>query len=159
MFKPAFFAIALLTHLSLFGAASQGEAFERQMWQDIKERNWSDLSNRIAPYFQAVQFDGARNKDQYMNRVKALDIGDFTLHNFKVTEGSGVIVVTYNISVSETIEGNRLTSSAMRMSVWQKKRDNWQWIAHAILVPVPTAEQRSEPREEFSQELTTPSKE
>ena len=53
-----------------------------------------------------------------------------------VTEGPGVAVVTYEITLSETIEGQRFTSKASRLSVWQNDNGKWQTIAHASLIPV-----------------------
>jgi hypothetical protein len=141
MFKKVLFAAALLAQLSLFADASQGEDLERKMWQDLKDKKWSEVEKRLAPYFQAVQVDGARDREQYLNRVKALDMGDFTFNNFKVTEGPGVMVVTYDVTVPETIEGKRIISNAVRLSVWHNNNGNWQWIAHSILIPPTVAGQ------------------
>ena len=33
-------------------------------------------------YFQVSFFDGARNKEQFMNLVKSIDISDYTLSDF-----------------------------------------------------------------------------
>ena len=139
MFKKFLFFVVLLAHVSLFADMSQGETLERQRWENIKNHNWKDLDNSIAPYFQMSFFDGARNKEQSMNLAKSTDISDYTLSNFVVTEGPGVAVVTYDITLSETIEGRRLSSKASRLSVWQNDNGKWQIIAHAILIPVPLA--------------------
>ena len=137
MFKFFLFSVVMLTHVSLFADISQGETLERQRWEYIKKHNWKDLDNLIAPYFQASFFDGARNKEQFMKLQKSLGISDYTLSNFVVTEGPSVAIVTYDITLSETIEGRRLTSKASRLSVWQNDNGKWQMIAHAILIPVP----------------------
>ncbi len=136
MFKKVLFSVVMLTHVSLFADSSQGETLERQRWEYIKKHNWKELDNLIAPYFQVSFFDGARNKEQFMNLVKSIDISDYTLSDFVVTEGPGVAVVTYEITLSETIEGQRFTSKASRLSVWQNDNGKWQTIAHASLIPV-----------------------
>ena len=136
MFKKLFFAASLLTQLSLFGDMSLAEQLETQIWQDIKEKKWDDMDKQLAPYFQLALFDGARTKAQYVNFAKALHLSDFTFSNFVVTEGPGVLIVTYDVTVSETISGMHLTSKAVRQSVWQKNGDKWQWIAHSILLPI-----------------------
>lgn len=136
MLKMVLFTIALLSNFSLFAEVSQGETLERQMWEDIKGQKWKDLENKIAPYFQAALYEGVLNKDQYMIHAKALNIDDLILSNFVVTKGPGVTVVTYELATSETIEGKRLSSKAVRLSVWQKNNANWQWVAHALLIPV-----------------------
>ncbi len=138
MLKYVLFALMLITRLSLFAELSQGEILEGQMWKSIRNHKWNDLENLIAPYFQSAFYDEILNKEQFMNQTKTLNSSDFVFSNFKVTEGPGVLVVTYDISVSETIEGRPITSKANRLSVWQKNNNNnWQMIAHALLIPVP----------------------
>lgn len=140
MLKKVIFALALFTNLSLIAEPTQGEALERQMWEYIKSQNWADLEKKIAPYFQAAEFDGAHNKEQYMIRAKKLNISDYKMNDFIVTEGPGLKVVTYSVVVSETIEGKRITANAARLSVWHENNGNWQWAAHAILIPVPASD-------------------
>jgi hypothetical protein len=140
MLKEILFMMALFTNLSLFAEPTQGEVLEKQIWESIKNHKWSDLDKKIAPYFQAALFDGPRNKEQYMTHAKELNISDYTLNNFVVTDGPGIKVITYNVVVSETIENKRITSNAVRLSVWQENNGNWLWTAHAILIPVPSSE-------------------
>ena len=139
MLKKVLPFIAILISLPFFANATQEEAetLERQMWEYIKNHNWEGLDSRIAPFFQAGQFDGFRNKEQYINRAKTLNLTDFTISDFTVTEGPETMIVTYNITAAETIGGKRLSTKAGRLSVWQRYHNNWQWIAHAILIPVP----------------------
>ena len=69
---------------------------------------------------------------------KGLDLGEFTLSDFKNTVNSDNIVVTYTIAVHETIDAKRLPSKpTLRLSVWKKGVRGWQWICHANLNPVP----------------------
>jgi hypothetical protein len=137
MFKSILLAIALLANLSLFADTSQGEVLERKVWDDIKNQKWDSLDNSIAPYFQLALFEGARNKEQFMIRAKTLDLSDYIMNDFNVTEGPDLMVVSYSVSVSETIEGKRLSSKAVRLSVWQKNKGDWKWVAHSVLIPVP----------------------
>ncbi len=76
-------------------------------------------------------------REQYISRAKALDITEYTLSNFYVTEGSGLFVVSYDIETSESIDGKRIASKASRLSVWQNNHGTWQWVAHAVLIPAP----------------------
>jgi hypothetical protein len=139
MFIKFLFSVLLLAPLSVFADTSKIESLEKQRWEDIKTHNWKDVDSLVAPYFQAAFFDGVRNKEQFMTEVKVVDIGDYTLSNFKITEGPGVSVATYDIDVSETIEGKRIFSKATRLSVWQNTNGKWQLIAHANLIPVPSS--------------------
>lgn len=134
MLKKILIAL-VLTQLSLFADTSQGENLERQMWKIIKDKQWKELDNKLAPYFQLALFDGAFNKDQYIQRSKTLNPSDFKISNLKVTEGPGVYVITYDLEISETISGKALTSKATRLSTWQNNNGNWQWISHAVIIP------------------------
>lgn len=143
MFKNFLLAYLLFMNLTIFADVSQGESLEKEMWQYYKERKWIELENHIAPYFQAAYYDGAFDKEHYLIRAKTLNIDDFSLSNFKVTEAPGLIVVTYNIKTTETIEGKKITSNAVRLSVWQNNENKWQWIAHGIFIPVPREDKKA----------------
>lgn len=136
MLKRILVVLMLLSQMALFGDLAKGQALEKEMWDYIKEHKWGDLDKKIAPYFQAVLFDGPRSKEQYMSRAKALHISDYKFNNFQVTDGPGIMVVTYTVTVAETISGKRVFSDAYRLSVWQERNGNWQWISHSILIPV-----------------------
>lgn len=129
----------LIAPLTLLADAAKFESMEKQRWEYVKNHNWKELENLTAPYYQEAFFDGARNKEQYLNQARSVNIGDYTLNNFQVTEGPGVGIVTYNIAVSETIGGKRITSNASRLTVWQNNDGKWQVIAHAVLIPVPSS--------------------
>lgn len=137
LLKTIFLGLFLSVQLSLYADASQGEALERKMWEYMRDHKWNDLANKTAPYFQSAFFEGAQNREQFLRVVKTSNIGDFTFSNFETTEAPGILVVTYEVSVSETIGGNPISSKAVRLSVWQKNNNEWQWIAHAVLIPVP----------------------
>ena len=128
--------LMLLVNLSLFADPSQGETLERQMWEYVKDKKWNELENRLAPYFQDAVFKGGRSREQFMTDVKKGDTSDYKITNFIVTEGPALMIVTYDISVSEILEGQSISSNASRLSVWQKVKDDWKWVAHAILVPL-----------------------
>jgi hypothetical protein len=139
MIKKILFAVILLANLSLYAETSQGEILEKQVWQYIKDQKWDDLSKKMAPYFQSGYFDGTQNKEQYLKHLMTLKPSDYHMYNFHVTEGPALMVVAYNMGISETIEGKRISSDSVRLSVWQNNNGNWQWIAHAFLVPVPVS--------------------
>ena len=140
MRKPSL-VVALLIVASIAGSLSaqtmDAEKLERQMWADMKAGNWAALEARLAPAFQSVHPDGARGKAAELALMKGLKLGDYTLADFKVTRNSNQIIVTYSVSVAETIDGKRTTTApAMRLSVWAKNGSRWQWIAHANLKPL-----------------------
>jgi hypothetical protein len=117
--------------------ASEGETLERQMWGDMKAKNWPAVEARIAQAFQSVHPDGVRDRTGEIALIKGLKLGEYMLKDFKVTQNGGDLIVTYWISVQETIDAKGLsTKPAMRLSIWKRTRTGWQWIAHANLNPL-----------------------
>lgn len=118
--------------------ASEGEMLERQMAANIKAKNWNAVESRIADGFQSVHPDGPRDRAGEIALLKEMNFGDFTLSNFKSTVVGDNIVVTFTMSVAQTIDGKRLPPKpAYRLSVWKKGASGWQWISHANLAPIP----------------------
>ena len=117
---------------------SEGEKLERQMAADIKAKNWDAVESRIADGFQSVHPDGPRDRASEIALLKQMNFGDFTLSNFKSTVVGDNIVVTFIMTVAQTIDGKQLRPKpAYRLSVWKKGAGGWQWISHANLAPIP----------------------
>ena|SRR6266571_2846439 len=118
--------------------AAEGEKMERQMWADFKAKEWKAVESKIAEGFQSIHPDGPRDRAGEIALIENLNLGKFTLSNFKSTVNGDNIVVTYMIAVQETIDQKRLPAKpAPRLSVWKKGTHGWQWICHANLNPIP----------------------
>jgi hypothetical protein len=118
--------------------ASEGEKMERQMWADFKAKDWKVVESKIAQGFQSIHPDGSRDRAGEISLIEHLNLGEFTLSNFKTTVNGDNIVVTYMIAVQETIDQKQLGSKPTpRLSVWKKGTHGWQWICHANLNPIP----------------------
>jgi hypothetical protein len=115
----------------------EGENLYRQFLSAIAGQNWSAVEAMISPSFQSAHSDGARGHVAELALLKGIDLGTYTLHDFKVTKADSHLVVTCMISIEETIDGERLsTKSSTRLSVWDKTSKGWQMIALANLNPV-----------------------
>jgi hypothetical protein len=115
----------------------EGENLYRQFLSAVAGQNWSAVEAMIAPSFQSVHSDGTRDRIAELALLKGVNLGTYTLHDFKVTKADNHLVVTSWISIEETIDGERLsTKSAPRLSVWDKTPNGWQLIALANLNPV-----------------------
>ena len=119
-------------------ATNDGEKMEKQMWEDIKAKNWKAVESKIAEEFQSVHPDGARDRAGEISLIKNLNVGQVAFNDFRSTVNDDNIMVTYMISAEETIDLERLpTKPAPRLSVWKKGASGWQWICHANLTPIP----------------------
>jgi Domain of unknown function (DUF4440) len=117
--------------------ASEGEKLERQMAADIKAKNWKAVESRIADGFQSMHLDGPRDRAGEIALLKKMNFGDFTLNNFKSTVIGDNMVVTFTMTVAQTIDGKQLPPKpAYRLSVWKKGASGWQWISHANFAPI-----------------------
>jgi hypothetical protein len=115
----------------------EGENLYRQFLSAITGQNWSAVEAMISPSFQSVHSDGTRDRIAELALLKGVNLGTYTLHDFKVTKADNHLIVTSWISIEETIDGERLsTKSAPRLSVWDKTPNGWQLIALANLNPV-----------------------
>lgn len=111
-----------------------GEQLVRDLWKTWKDKDWEAVDNWLVDGFQSVHQDGARSREEEFELLKNLDLGEYTLDNFTTTQNENVVIVTYSVSVEETIEGKVLpTAPAMRLSVFLETDKGWQWIAHANL--------------------------
>jgi uncharacterized protein DUF4440 len=116
---------------------SEGEKLERQMASDLQAGNWKAVEARIADGFQSVHPDGARDRAGEIALLKGMNFGASTLSNFRSTTIGDNIVVTFTMTVAETIDGKQLPAKpAYRMSVWKKRPNGWQWISHANFTPI-----------------------
>lgn len=114
-----------------------GEKLVRQLWSDFKRNNREVFENWIADDFQSVHQDGSRNKAEQITLLMNLNLGDYTLSNFKTTQNKNIVIIAYTVSVHETIDGKVLpTAPAERLSVFKKIGNDWKWIAHANLNPM-----------------------
>lgn len=130
-------SIFVPANCSMASDKTLGINLELGMWADIKDKRFDVVATKIAPGFISVHQDGARGRDAELGLIRGLDIEKYRLSDFTVTRQGASIVVSYMVSVEETIEGERLSKEpAARLSVWQMTEDGWQWIAHANLKPL-----------------------
>lgn len=119
------------------GSLSLGQRLEGRLWADIKAKRFTNVEAKIAPGFQSVHQDGARDRDEELALIRGLDIHNYALYDFSVTRQGAAIIVSYMAAVEETIGGERLTKEpTARISVWLMTTDGWQWISHANLKPL-----------------------
>jgi len=113
---------------------STGRKLVQQLWVNFKTNNWEEIEKQMGSGFQSVHQDGTRGKDAQLELLKGLDLSDYTISDYTVTAEGPVIIVTYKITVEETLAGTRLPErTVMRLSAWVKSEDGWKWIIHANL--------------------------
>jgi len=116
---------------------SIGKELVLQLWADMKANNWMGIQKQIAPGYQSIHQDGARDNNAEIELIKGLNLSEYMIDNIKVTMEGPVIIVTYQVNVEETIAGNLIQKrTSMRLSAWLKFGESWKWIIHANLNPL-----------------------
>lgn len=129
---------------------SQGELLVRELWKNVQEGNWAQIEKSMAPEFQSVHEDIARNAKEEMELLKGLSIDQYELSYINATQTEGLIIVSYRVMTAEFIGDLDLpTRAAMRLSGWIKTPEGWKWAFHANLNPL--QEMPPDPPEEEEQ--------
>ena len=114
-----------------------GEQLVKKSWQDFGKNNKEVFEDWIAEGFQSVHEFGASSKEEEVEILTNLNLGEYKLANFKTTQNDNLAIVSYTVAVHETIEGKAmLTNPAVRLSVFMCMDNSWKWIAHANLNPM-----------------------
>lgn len=116
---------------------SIGEKLVRELFADIKTANWDKLESMIHPAFQSVHEDGSRNRDEEMQLLRGLQLGDYSLGDFNITMSESIMIVSYAVTAQERIDGKAtLPKSSYRLSVFHKMDGGWKWVAHASFITI-----------------------
>jgi len=86
------------------GDRSLGEELVHRLWADVKAGDVVALENMMAPGFQSMHEDGARDRKGELQIIKGVNLGNYTLTNLKVTRNGPVLIVTYFVSVEESLK-------------------------------------------------------
>ncbi len=101
----------------------------------MKAQQTDKAASFLAPQFVSIHTDGVvRNKEQEIQLMKTLNIGNYKLTDFTFSQSTNIITVTYKDQTSETIDMNAVgTKPAGRMAVLQKQGADWLIVAYANL--------------------------
>ena len=114
--------------------ATGGEAHERLMWQAIRDGDWRDFEQHLAPAFVGVDWSGKSfDRAGWVERWKAAEIRDYSLGEITVQPAGADMVVTYVV----TLPG----APAQRIrvvSVWQQVKSRWI-LTVSSMTPVHTS--------------------
>jgi hypothetical protein len=111
---------------------TQGKVLVQRFFTLLHDGNTKGLSALLTPGFQAVRANGGvQNKASYL--ANPPKVGSFTIAKLKGTRsGSIVLVVSYQVTVTETIGGSEQpTGPSPRLSVFQWQKGAWHLAAHA----------------------------
>jgi hypothetical protein len=134
MIRSMLFVLALVPTL-IFSESSYGEKLLNRLWKDIQTNNVKAIKKYTSTRFQSIHFDGARNREQELELIQTLHIGNYALKNIQITRTGNVFIITYFVEILR----DNCPFITPRLTVFKKIKGHWKWIAHAnIPVPFPT---------------------
>ncbi|MGH9492235.1 MAG: nuclear transport factor 2 family protein [Terriglobales bacterium] len=114
--------------------ATGAEQFERLLWQEIKAGNWSEVERRLAPTFVEVTAGGVHDRAQALDRLKALQVADYSMGDLEVRPNGNDMVVAYTITLRLPSGGD---TTLRMMTVWQQVKGGWIAISHSETTAAP----------------------
>jgi hypothetical protein len=110
---------------------SQGQALVQRFFTLLRNQDRKGLNVLLASNFQSVRANGSvQDKASYL--IDPPKVGGFRISKLRGTQGNGVLVVSYRLSVIETIGGVKQPGKpAPRLSVFHREKGAWRLAAHA----------------------------
>jgi Domain of unknown function (DUF4440) len=113
-----------------FAGATGGEQLQRAFLDEIKNKHWTEVEQRLSANFVLVTPGGVFDRAAAMERIRNLDLKSYTLSDLVVRPQGADAVLTYLISVDATMNGSALPSEAQRVvSTWQEVSGHWILIS------------------------------
>lgn len=142
--KTVLIALVMVSILALPLFAEKAEDSDKlgrelvdNVWGLMKANNTEALREIMDEGFQSLHQDGSRDLEEQIALIAGLSLGEYKLTDFNTSLSGNTIIVTYFVSVEETIDGERLDSDpAPRMTVFVKSGDSWKWLAHVNMKPL-----------------------
>ena len=118
--------------------ATQGAAFVERfltILSEPDEQKRSDLEGFLAPEFQLIRADGTRfDREAYLANPSS--VTEYSTSDLVATASDDVIVTTYLLSVTVTIDDVTSTTTAPRLTVFSRHGEEWLLAAHANFSPL-----------------------
>lgn len=115
-----------------FAGATGGEGLEQVFWKNIKDKNWPEIERAMASNFAGSGPEGKMDATGWLAQLKQLDLKDYSIGDLRVELNGDTVVVTYDISMTGTRNGQALMAAPVhRMSVWQQQKSGWVLIGQA----------------------------
>lgn len=110
--------------------APGAEEYERLMWEAIRQKEWNDMENHLAPAFVGVNANGQKfDRVGWVEYWKGTQVTDFSLGEFTTQPDGPDMVVTYELNLKGA---SSAPMSAVRViSVWQQVKNGWVLTAQS----------------------------
>src|SRR5580704_12780283 len=112
--------------------ATGGIGFERSFWEDVKDKNWDQLSGHVADNYLVTTSQGAMDRATALERLRHMDLKSYSLAKVKAELNGNTFVVTYQLTLEGEIDDKPISPDPVRMmTVWQQQKRGWVAIARS----------------------------
>jgi uncharacterized protein DUF4440 len=113
-----------------FSGATGGEQLQRAFLDEIKNKHWTEVEQRLSANFVLVTPGGVFDRAAAMERIRNLDLKSYALSDLTVRPQGADAIIVYLTSVDGTMNGNALPSDPQRVvSTWQEVSGHWVLIS------------------------------
>ena len=115
-------------------SATGGESLERSFWEDVKSKDWNQLSGHIASNYVEITPTEQRDRAAALAYLKRLDVKECSLANLRTELNGNTFVVTYEMTLTGKMDDQPISPQPVRMmTVWQQQAHSWVAIARSEL--------------------------
>ena len=110
-----------------------GEELTRLYWQEVKQKNWTELNNHTSATVMGLTSQGTLDREAMMSHIKKMEITDFQIGEVQTQSSGEHLLVTYTLALNGTIDGHPLPKTMRFMSVWQLVKSGWVLVAQTAV--------------------------
>jgi hypothetical protein len=114
--------------------ATGGEMHERLMWQAVRDKDWRNFEQHLAPAFVGVDPSGkSYDRAGWVEHWKQSNVGEVSLGDLSVQPEGADMVVTYVLNLAPTpTSAPGIVGSVRVISIWQEIKSRWILTASAM---------------------------
>lgn len=115
---------------------NEAEELVKTIWTYFASNNTEALSEMMVEGFQSMHQDGPRTKDQELELISKLNLGEYSISYGNITTSNNILMVSYKMTVKETIEDKTYDDVTWRFDTFENVDGNWKWLSHVNLLPL-----------------------
>lgn len=112
-------------------SVTAGEELTRLFWQEVKQKNWTEVRNHMSATVVGVNSNGTFDRDGTLTNIKKMDISDFQVGEVQTQISGEHLLVAYTLAARGTVDGRPLPTTVRYLSIWQLVRSGWVLVAQS----------------------------
>jgi hypothetical protein len=114
-------------------SVTSGEQMERLFWEEVKQKHWSVVKERMAATVIGMNAEGNFSREEMIEHLKQWEIVDFQVGEVRTEPAGSDLVVSYILTLHGTNAGSPLPDAVRVMSVWQQVKSGYILVARSVI--------------------------